>query len=157
MRKFFKLASVALAVLFVAAQFVRPEVDAAPPDPSRSLEARAELTPEVRALLARSCNDCHTGQTRWPWYSRVAPVSWYVADHVSHGRQHLDFSDWARYETEDVDGILHGICGEAKRGAMPLPSYLILHRDAALSPADVKTLCDWTTRERERIAKSRDR
>ena len=151
-RKFFKLSAAAVALLFVGAQFVRTERPDAPLDPSRSIEARARLTPEVSALLSRSCNDCHTRQTRWPWYSRVAPVSWFVADHVRHGRSHLDLSDWASYETQDVDGILHGICGEARRGTMPLRSYTLLHRDAKLTPADVKTLCDWTQSERLRLA-----
>jgi Haem-binding domain len=152
-RKVLKVSAVALFALFAGAQFVRPERLNEPPDPSRSLEARTQLTPEVRALLARSCDDCHTQRTRWPWYSQVAPVSWFVADHVRHARTHLDFSDWASYESQDIDGLLHGICGEAKRGTMPLPSYTLVHRDARLSPADIQTLCDWTTAERQRRAK----
>jgi len=151
-RKYFKPAAAALALLFAGAQIVRPEVSSPPADPSRGLEARARLTPEVRELLARSCNDCHTRETRWPWYSRVAPVSWYVADHVRHGRKHLDFSDWQQYESQDIDGLLVGICGEAERGTMPLRSYTLLHPEATLTPTDVQTLCDWTERERARLA-----
>lgn len=155
MRKFFKFAAALLALLFVGAQFVRPKVTNLPADPARTLEARARLTPEVRELLARACYDCHTRETRWPWYSRVAPASWYVADHVRHGRKHLDFSDWAQYESQDIDGLLTGICGEAKRGTMPLRSYTLLHPEARLTPADIKTLCDWTERERSRAASRR--
>ena len=152
MRKFFKLSALALALLFVGVQFVRPERLNPPHDPSRSLEARARLTPEVSAVLARSCNDCHTAQTRWPWYSEIAPLSWFVADHVEHGRSHLNFSDWARYESQDIDGLLRHICMEAKRGTMPLPSYTLVHRSAKLTPRDVQTICDWTAAERARLA-----
>ena len=152
MRKFFKLSALVLAALFACVQLVRPERGERPPDPARSLEARAALTPEVSAILARSCNDCHTARTRWPWYSEIAPVSWFVADHVRHGRANLDFSDWARHEGRDADWMLGKICAEAKRGTMPLPSYTLVHRSAKLTPADVGTLCDWTAAERRRLA-----
>lgn len=152
MRKFFKLAALILALVFAGAQFVRPERVNVAGDPARSLAARAHLTPEVSALLARSCNDCHTGQTRWPWYSEVSPLSWFVADHVEHGRRNLNFSDWARYEGQDIDGLLQHICFEAKRGTMPMPSYTLVHRSAKLTPGDVRTLCEWTAAERARLA-----
>ena len=157
MRKFFKLAALVLSVIFAGVQFVRPERVNRPRDPARALEARAHLTPEVSAVLARSCNDCHTDQTRWPWYSEVWPLSWFVADHVEHGRRHLNFSDWARYTSRDIDGLLNDICGEAKRGTMPLPSYTLVHRSAKLTPRDVQTLCDWTTAERGRLASASQR
>jgi hypothetical protein len=113
------------------------------------------MTPEVAGLLERSCDDCHSNRTDWPWYSRVAPASWFVVDHVNHGRQHLNFSDWARYDDHEAGEMLEQICIEAKKGAMPLDSYTLLHGDAKLSPADIKTLCDWTNGERQRIASAR--
>lgn len=152
MRRFLKLAAAALAFVFVGLQFVRPERAGAGHDAARSLESRARLTPELSAVLARSCDDCHTERTRWPWYSEVAPVSWFVAGHVRDGRRHLNFSDWATYESQDIGGLLGGICGEAKRGTMPPASYTLLHPSAKLSPRDVQTICDWTTAERRRLA-----
>src|SRR5215207_3328677 len=138
-----KLAVAALAALFAAAQVVRPARTNPPAAPGRSIESHARMTPEVAGLLERSCDDCHSNRTDWPWYSNVAPASWFVVDHVNQGRRHLNFSDWARLDEDERDEMLDQICIEAKKGAMPLESYTLLHRDAHLSSSDVKTLCDW--------------
>ncbi len=96
------------------------------------------------AVLDRACRDCHSNDTRWPWYTNVAPVSWFVIDHVNHGRRHFNYSDWAQYAPEDARRILENTCEYARQGSMPRPSYLWMHRDARLSDVDVATLCDWT-------------
>ena len=150
-RKILKWVAIAVALIFVGIQFVRPQMTNAAVDESRTVDARLRVTPEVRAVLARSCNDCHTQQTRFPWYSRVAPFSWLLADHIREGRDHLNFSDWAAYDAEEQDLLLQNVCRITKRGAMPIPSYLYIHRDAKLSQGDVKTLCDWANAERERL------
>ncbi|HEX8160928.1 MAG TPA: heme-binding domain-containing protein [Pyrinomonadaceae bacterium] len=150
-RRILKWLAVVVAVVFVCIQFVRPRMTNAAIDGSRTVGARLRVTPEVGNILARSCNDCHSQQTRFPWYSRVAPVSWLLDDHIREGREHLNFSDWAAYDAEEQDLLLQNTCRLARRGAMPIPSYLYIHRDAKLSEADVKTLCDWTNAERERL------
>jgi hypothetical protein len=152
-RKIVKWIVIIVAVLFVCAQFYRPAMTNAAIDPSRTMEAHQHVTPEVEAILARSCNDCHTNQTRFPWYSKVAPFSWLLASHIRDGRDHLNFSDWASYDSEEQDLLLQNICRITKRGAMPISSYLYIHRDAKLSAADVTTLCNWTQSERDRLNK----
>ena len=152
MRRTLKLIAVALAVVFAAAQFVRPERRNPPVASGASVEERAGLTPEARAVLERSCMDCHSNRTRWPWYSNVSPVSWWVTDHVNHGRRHLNFSEWGKYGHEETDALLDDICKTATSGFMPLGSYTIVHRGARLSQEDVKTLCDWTAAEQRRLA-----
>jgi hypothetical protein len=139
-------------VCLVIAQFFGPSKTNPASDASQSLESRMQLTPQVAAIIDRSCSDCHSNKTRWPWYSHVAPVSWFVIDHVNEGRENLNFSEWGRYNQRDVDGVLRQICREVRAGAMPLSSYTPLHPGSSLSPDDVKTLCDWTTAERARIA-----
>lgn len=136
----------------VIAQFFGPVKTNPLSDASQSVESRLQVTPQVAAILDRSCNDCHSNKTRWPWYSSVAPVSWFVIDHVNEGRENLNFSEWGRYTQSDFDGILKQICREVKAGAMPLSSYTPLHPGSKLSAEDVKTLCDWTAAERARIA-----
>jgi hypothetical protein len=146
-----KWAAIVVALAFVCIQFVPTQMTNAAVDESRTVNARLRVTPEVNAILARSCNDCHTQRTRFPWYSRVAPFSWMLAGHIREGRDHLNFSDWAAYDAEEQDLYLQNICRITRRGAMPIPSYLYIHRDAKLSEADVKTLCDWTQAERDRL------
>ena len=148
MKKTLQLIAVAVATFFVGAQFVRPDRTNPPVDAGQTLESRVEVTPEVAAILDRACSDCHSNETRWPWYSNVAPASWFVADHVNHGRHHLNFSTWGNYTARESEEMLEQICSEVKRGMMPLKSYIWLHPDAKLSEADAKTICDWTARAR---------
>jgi mono/diheme cytochrome c family protein len=84
----------------------------------------------TRSTFARACGDCHSNQTRWPWYSQVAPVSWMVQNHVEEGREHLNVSTWSA-DADDRGGIAR----EVIRGEMPLWSYRMVHREARLDAA----------------------
>ena len=96
-------------------------------------------------VLDRACRDCHSNDTRWPWYSHVAPISWFVIDHVDHGRSHFNYSEWNRYSQADAESLLERVCKLARLGTMPLPSYTWMHGRARLSPGDVAALCSWTS------------
>ena len=136
----------AVLVILVAAgiQAVRPARTNPPTDPTRTLAARVRMTPEAAAVLDRACRDCHSNDTRWPWYSNVAPVSWLVIDHVNHGRSHFNYSDWAQYGRDDARRLLKNTCDLSRQEAMPMPSYLVMHRSARLSNRDIIALCEWT-------------
>ena len=133
-----------LIVSALAIQFVRPARTNPVTVPERTLAARVPITREAAAVLDRSCGDCHSNDTRWPWYSSVAPLSWFVIDHVNHGRRHFNYSDWAQYKPEEAARLLKNSCAFARKETMPVASYLLIHRDARLSDADVVALCDWT-------------
>jgi hypothetical protein len=143
---------IVLACLFLVAQFIRPAKTNPPTDQMLALESRTGVTPQVTAILDRSCTDCHSNKTRWPWYANVAPVSWLVIDDVNEARQDMNFSEWGRYDLRDQAAKLNQICREVSAGAMPLASYRPMHPGSKLSAEDVKTLCDWTSAERSRIA-----
>ena len=113
----------------------------------------APVPPEVAGVLERSCMDCHSNRTDWPWYSHVAPASWFVADHVNHGRRHLNFSRWGEYGRRDRLELLDGICATTKGGSMPLGSYTLVHRGARLSHRDWQTLCVWAGEEQDRLVR----
>ena len=147
MRKFLKLTALAVAVLFISVQFVRPNKTNPPVVEAHTLESHVRVTPEVAGIFERACKDCHSNQTQWPWYAQVAPVSWYVADHVNDGRRHLNFSEWSTYDREQANWLLGAMCMTAERGRMPLPSYTRLHHPAKLSSADVQILCAWSQAE----------
>jgi hypothetical protein len=99
------------------------------------------INPQVGAILDRSCQDCHSNRTIWPWYSHVAPVSWIVSKHVSEGREMLDFSEWANQPHSADERML--ICDAVSDGRMPLPEYTVIHRNAKLSKRDVDLICRW--------------
>jgi hypothetical protein len=129
-----------------AIQFVRPARTNPATDPGRTLAATTPVPHETARMLERACRDCHSNDTRWPWYSNVAPVSWLVIDHVNHGRRHFNYSDWAKYDQRERDRLLKNSCTLARKGDMPMPSYTWMHREARLSDADVEALCGWVER-----------
>ena len=126
-----------LAALLLAAQLVPIERDNPP------VQGEAPAPAEVRAVLERSCYDCHSRKTRWPWYAHVAPVSWLVANDVHHARKHLDFTAWDTYTEKKRVKRLHEAWDEVKDGEMPLWYYLPMHPAARLSDADRVLLREW--------------
>lgn len=151
MRKVLKVVSALFILLLACAQLVRPDRVNPPAHAGQSLEEQAHVPPEVAGVLRRSCMDCHSNRTDWPWYSNVAPASWFVVDHVNHGRSHLNFSEWGKYGRRDAVELLNGICATTKGGSMPLSSYTLVHRSARLAPADAQTLCKWSGEEQSRL------
>jgi hypothetical protein len=130
--------------LFVVAQFVGPAKTNPVTDPSLALESRLPVDPKVETILIRSCADCHSNRTRWPWYTNVAPVSWFVIGHVNDGRRDLNLSEWGNYDKRKQTTRLDQMCQLAKAGDMPLGSYTPLHPGSKLSGDEVKALCEWT-------------
>jgi hypothetical protein len=120
-------------------------------DPALRLEASSNVPAPVAATLRRACFDCHSNDTRWPWYSRVAPTSWLVVHDVNEGRGQMNFSHWGEYNEYDRADMLDEACKLATSGRMPLRPYLLMHRDAQLSREDLDALCAWTRAEIERI------
>jgi len=111
------------------------------------------MTPQVATILNRSCVDCHSNKTVWPWYTNVVPVSWFIVNHVNTGRGLLNLSEWGRYDQDRQSRKLRQMCDQVTDGAMPLSSYTPLHPGSTLSAEDKKTLCDWTDAERERLSR----
>jgi hypothetical protein len=130
-----------IALLFVVIQFVRPARTNPVHDPAHALPVLRPIPSHAAQVLDRACRDCHSNDTRWPWYSHVAPVSWFVIDHVNHGRSHFNYSEWNRYEPAEAARLLKNACDLAREQAMPLTSYTWIHRRARLSRADVEAIC----------------
>ena len=105
---------------------------------------------EAGKRLAQACGNCHSNQTNWPWYSDVAPVSWWIQMHVRKGREELNFSKWTSYSVRQRRAELDLICGVISTGRMPPWSYTILHPEARLTAKDKKAVCVWWTMEIER-------
>jgi len=111
----------------------------------------ARIDPHTRELLERSCRDCHSEATRYPWYTYVAPVSWRIQRDVSQGRLHLNLSNWGEYSLIRKQRNLSEIANQVQDREMPLREYLWFHPNARLSPSDVDTIFLWTQVERARL------
>jgi hypothetical protein len=133
---------IAVLAVVITAQLV-PVSRTNPP-----VNGEIDAPPDVRALLERSCYDCHSNETVWPWYSRVAPASWLVARDVRKARDELNFSEWADYSEKRLDHKLEEIDEHVEDREMPAPIYLPLHPEARLSDAERETLVGWSRSER---------
>jgi len=91
--KFLKWTAIVLLVLFVGLQLKRPARTNPAVDESQTIEAHTPIPPQVKDILDRSCRDCHSNKTEWPWYTNVAPVSWWITGHVDQGRNNLNLSE----------------------------------------------------------------
>jgi len=138
----FALSLVSLACAGLAIQLV--PVQRSNPPVLADLQAPAE----VKAILKTSCYDCHSNESVWPWYSRVAPVSWLVASDVARGRRHFNFSTWDSYDAKKQQRILARTVREVERGDMPPWYYTIKHGDAKLTPAQRALLLAWAAQNK---------
>ena len=133
-------AAVVVAVLLAAAQLIRPNRNNPPTDPGRTIEAHAGASSELAVVLDRSCRDCHSNNTVWPWYTQVAPLSWLMARGVAEGRKAVNFSEWASYPPDVQRMLLSVSCQDATSGKMPGP-YTLVRPETKLSPRDIETIC----------------
>ena len=151
MKKIVKIIAVVLAIAFIAIQFYRPDRANPTVIQAETLEATTDVPENVAQILTRSCNDCHSNETVYPWYSNVSPFSWLLANHINEGRRELNFSVWNTYTAKKKRHKYDEICEQVTSGAMPHNQYLWLHREAQLSAEDKKLLCDWAETEKAKI------
>jgi hypothetical protein len=119
-----------------------------------SVEAALQVNPQVSDVLKKACFDCHSHETVWPWYSRIAPVSWLIAHDVNHGRKYINFSAWELMNADDKNFACLQIRDVVEKGDMPLKSYTLLHRRAYLTDADKQLIYTWVdavTAENDRV------
>ena len=152
MRKKLTWAALILVVLFLAAQLYQPDRTNPPVDDSQTIYASLNVPSEVKAIFERSCYDCHSNNTNWPWYSYIAPTSWLTASDVKTGRSNLNLSTWATYKKSRQINKLDQISDQLSDDKMPLKKYRLMHPNAALSKAEVDMVCAWAEKERDRLS-----
>ena len=155
-KKILKIALIVIVVAFIVGQFIRPDFSNPPVNESDTLWASTGVPGDVHQVLVRSCNDCHSNETVYPWYARITPSNWFLADHIAEGRHELNFSVWNTYKRDKKIRKLDELCEQVEKSEMPLPSYLWLHGDAALSDNEKTLLCNWAKTEGSRIQSSPD-
>jgi len=147
MKKKLKWIFLALVVAFGLLQFTNPA--RTNPPVVNDLPA-TNAPPPVAALLHAACYDCHSSETKWPWYSRIAPMSWLIAQDVNEGRTHLDFSEWPQ-EPDRAAKKFDRINEVLDYREMPPKKYTALHPDARLSEAQHQELLDWSDAESKKL------
>jgi hypothetical protein len=149
-----KRTAIGAVAALVIAQFIPLEKTNPTFDPAGTLWATSSAPPQVTAIFQRSCQDCHSNLTKWPWYSHVAPVSWVVVSDVNGGRRHMNVDEWGSYSLEKKQGRLTKICEELKSGDMPDSKYTFIHRGAKLSDQERTSFCNWAEATRQALARA---
>ena len=147
MKKGIKALLLGLAATLIVIQFFRPEKNDDPLDPDTDMLALTSPPEELAHLIRVSCYDCHSNQTVYPWYSQIAPVSWFLNKHVVDGKEDLNASDYGNMDKADKIKLLTDFYDVVEAGSMPMASYMLLHKEARLSEEDKKTLMVWSEAE----------
>lgn len=123
-------------VVFVLIQFIPVDKVNQPVNPAVNF-VDAKKTPEkIGNLIKGACYDCHSNETVYPKYAQIAPVSWSVKSHVNEGREHLNFSVWGNYNKELKESMLSKSIQTVQSKAMPMPGYIVYHKEANLTDAE---------------------
>jgi len=141
----FKKLALGIALLFIVVQLFM--IDKTNPIGHAEEDIiMANSAPEaVGIVLKTACYDCHSNNSNYPWYTNIAPVSWWIKHHINEGRAELNFSEWGTYTPEKADHKLEECIEQIGEGEMPLTSYTIIHKEANLSVEQKKILLDWFT------------
>lgn len=132
-----------LVALLVIIQFFGIDKTTTPVNESKDFVSVTNPPVKVATIIKTSCYDCHSNQTNYPWYTNIAPVSWWIGHHIEEGREHLDFSNWGDYSKKKADHKLEEFYEEVEEGEMPLTSYTSVHGEAKLSEEDKALLIAW--------------
>ncbi len=119
------------------------QLSSAPLDPRAAISADPDIPYHIQSVLRRACMDCHSQETRVPWYGRVAPASWLLAKDVTEARLVMDLSHWGDRPAAGRLALSSAACAAVKESKMPKPQYRMMHPEARLSPQDIEALCGW--------------
>ncbi len=138
-----------LLLAFIVIQFIHPKPNKSQGDQPNQIGKMYDVPENVKSILVKACNDCHTNNTRYPWYSNIQPVDWWLTNHIKEGKAHLNLDEYTkrplRYQYHKMEEIVE----QVKEGHMPLNSYLWIHKDAKLNDAEKTTITDWADGIRE--------
>jgi hypothetical protein len=140
-----------LLILFIAIQFVRPAQNKRERVLSNDMTKIYSVPDNVQAVFRAACYDCHSNNTRYPWYSNIQPGGWLLANHIKNGRSALNFSEFGSYSQRKQTSKLKAIVNSLNDGTMPLKSYSLIHRDARLTNDEKALIINWATGQKNNL------
>ncbi|MCB9081822.1 MAG: heme-binding domain-containing protein [Lewinellaceae bacterium] len=156
MKKALKYALLGLLALLVVAQLFRIDKTNPPADPAQDMMTLLSPPAAVSTILKDACYDCHSNLTKYPWYTNVAPVSWWIKDHIDEGRGHLNYSEWGTYSPKKAAHKMEECVEMTEEGEMPMDSYTWAHPEARLTAEQRSTLVDWFKATHTQLVAIRD-
>ena len=136
-------ALVGIFILLIVIQFIRPQRNLSDRGSENEIALKYPVPAEVQGILKNSCYDCHSNNTRYPWYSHIQPIGWWIQSHVNEGKEHLNFSEFGTYSEKRARHKFEEIEESMNTGWMPLESYTIIHKDAILTAEQSNAVRTW--------------
>ncbi len=130
-------------VILIVIQFFRIDKTNPPVDASKDFLSITNPPADIAKMIKTSCYDCHSNESVYPWYSNVAPASWYLKNHINEARKRVNFSEWANYPAEKALRKLEACSEDIEENEMPLGAYTLIHSEAKLNPEQSKKLAEW--------------
>jgi hypothetical protein len=134
--------------LFLIIQFIRPDKNRGEVYSANDISHSVDVPTGVKNILEKACNDCHSDNTNYPWYTNIQPIGWWMNHHVEEGKGELNFSQFNTYKLRRKLHKLEEIAEQVKEGEMPLNSYVIIHKEAALTVDEKQKLIQWANNAR---------
>jgi Haem-binding domain len=151
MKKIIRVTLILLLIALIIIQFIRPAKNVSTGIAATDISTKYAIPDSLEATLKVACNDCHSNNSRYPWYWGMQPVAWFLNGHIDEGKRHLNFSIFTSYKIGRQYKMFDEINKEVKGGDMPLTSYTLIHRDAVLSDAQKLAIANWTAASRKQI------
>ncbi|MFB6343697.1 heme-binding domain-containing protein [Saccharicrinis sp. FJH62] len=143
MKRYVKSVLIALFVIFIVIQFIQPKKNAGEITSDHFINQK-DIPSDIKTILKTSCFDCHSNQTTYLWFDKIAPASWLVSSHIKEGKHHLNFSNWGKTDTLDLISDLGDISDVMKDKSMPLTSFTMMHGKARLTQDQRNTIIAWS-------------
>lgn len=151
MKRVFKRILILLLIIFVLIQFIRPEKNKSEGISPNDISTLYPVPDSIQSILKVACNDCHSNNTKYPWYAEIQPVTWWLNNHIVDGKKDLNFSEFAKYRIRKQYVKFEQIIELVKENAMPLASYTWIHKDAILSDRQKEAIIIWSESIRDSI------
>jgi hypothetical protein len=142
---------IGLLIIFLLSQFIRPPHNNGNATSLSDVTHTVSVPENVMGILKKSCYDCHSNHTEYPWYSKITPVNWWLNNHIEEGKRHLNFSDFKKGSYKRMMKRMDEVGETVEKHEMPLNSYLWIHHDAKLSEEQQQMLINWSKEGQQQI------
>lgn len=141
-------------IIFVVAQFFGPEKNEGDLTSVEPFLTETNPPENIKAILKESCFDCHSDHSKYPWYNKITPVNYWLAEHINDGKKHLNMSNWEGLSVKKKDHKIEELIEMIEKKEMPLPSYTWTHQEAKLSDVQIQDLVAWAKQVRFKYSMS---
>lgn len=141
----------AIVLILIAIQFIRPSRNKSETLSANDISHKYTVSSYMQTTLQTACFDCHSNNTKYPWYTNIQPVGWWMQKHVNDGKRHLNFSEFLSYDPKKANHKMEEVAETVDEGSMPLDSYLWIHKDAKLSAEQKDSVMAWAKQVQQEI------